>query len=198
MIERFTALLSALGERFDSHPNLEGVALQESAIGFVQSILDKTGYTPEKYRDALIEVVLSAADSFPTSQVFWYMNFLTGKQAYLADVVEAVAPAGVRVGGPDILPDDYTLQRLVYPLYDQFKGRVPLFCSAQNNSYHHEHKDTSYPTPYWTPTEIFEFARDRLGTEYVFWNHNKRANPADSYSWYDAVSVIEANPVFNQ
>jgi len=74
VIERFTALLSALGERFDSHPNLEGVALQESAIGFVQSILDETGYTPEKYRDALIEVVLSAADSFPTSQVFWYMN----------------------------------------------------------------------------------------------------------------------------
>jgi len=198
VIERFSALLAALGERFDSHPNLEGVALQESALGFVQSIQEETGYTPERYRDALIEIVQNAADSFPTSQVFWYMNFLSGKQAYLADVAEAVAPAGVLMGGPDILPDDHALQKHVYPLYDQFKGKIRLFCSAQNNSYHHEHKDTSYPTPYWTPTEIFEFARDRLGTEYIFWNHNMKARPADSYSWYDVLPVIKANPVFRQ
>ena len=198
VIQRFKALLEALGQRFDSDSNLEGIALQETALGFVQSALDATGYTPEKYRDALIDVVLSAADSFPTSQVFWYMNFLSGKQAYLADVAAAVAPAGVRMGGPDILPDDHSLQTHVYPLYDQFQGKMPLFCSAQNNSYQHEHADTSYPTRYWTPNEIFKFASDRLGVGYVFWNHNKRASSADSYSWYDALPVIEANPVFNQ
>ena len=198
VVERMKALTRALAERFDSHPNFEGIAYQETAIGFTTAVVKATGYTPEKYRDALIDVLLNAAESFPTSQVFWYMNFLKGHQSYIAKVAEAVAPAGVIMGGPDILPDDHAIKTHAYPFYEQFNGKMKLFCSAQNHSYYHKHQDTSYPTEFWTPKELFIFARDQLHVNYVFWNHNTwLSGPAGSYRWKDALPVIEANPVFN-
>ena len=153
--QRFKKLLTELGRRFDSHPAFEGVAVQESEPGFDDSVLAANGYTPDIYRDALIDVLTGAAKSMPNSTVFWYMNFFPQRMAYLPVVANAVAKAGVAVGGPDVLPDDYPLDRLVYPIYDELKGKMTLFNSMQYNSYKHVHKDTSYPTYYWTSDELF-------------------------------------------
>ncbi|HET9910885.1 MAG TPA: hypothetical protein VFQ13_03290, partial [Anaerolineales bacterium] len=52
-IERFVKLGKALGEKFDSHPNFEGIAIQESSLAITEEGYQKFGYAPEKYRDAL-------------------------------------------------------------------------------------------------------------------------------------------------
>ena len=197
VVERFNALIAELGYRFDDEPFFEGVAFQESAIGFNNETLLATGYTPELYRDALISMLISAANFFPNSQVFWYMNFLKGNQGYLAHIADAVAPFGVTMGGPDVNPDVSSLQRLVHPLYEQFKDRMNLFCSVQNSGYQHEHADTTFPTKYWTPLEMFEFARDSLHVKYLFWNYNTGSSGLGTYNWGDAMPVIASNPEFN-
>jgi len=194
IIERMGALLSALGEHFDAHPHFEGVALQESAMGFTPEIETLHGYTPEKYRDALIALLRSARRGLPRSQVFWYMNFLEGKQAYLADVAEVAVEERIAMGGPDVLPERASLVRLTYPLYARFAGRLTLFCSIQNDSYAHHRENSAGQNRYWTLEELLMFARDELHVSYLFWNRKDWRKPPDSWTWNDAIAVIRAHP----
>lgn len=197
VIERFNALIAKLGMEFDGHPAFEGIAIQESAHGIPDSFANANGYSPEIYRDALVEVLLSAANSLPTSQVFWYMNFLPGKMSYINEIANTVASMGVAMGGPDVLPDNYALKKHTYPFYDQLQGQLTLFNSMQYNSYKHQHADALSPSKYWTMDELFLFARDQLHVNYLFWNRKVWADYADSYSWLDALITIESNPEFN-
>jgi hypothetical protein len=195
VVERYNALTAALGARFDSHPAFEGLSMQESAIGISDTNLDAHGYTPELYRDAMISELSAMREATPASQTFWYMNFLIRNQSYIGDIAAAVAPLGVTMGGPDILPESYSLTERVYPFYDEFAGRMNLFCAAQYDSYEAVKSSTGQ---YYTMKEIFEFARDQLHVKYVFWNHKTWNAPTGSYNWTDALPVMAANPIFNE
>jgi hypothetical protein len=189
--------MQALGEEFDAHPNLEGIAIQETSMGVSEGDRREHGYSPERYRDALIEILIDTRKHFPHSQVFWYMNYLEGGQAYIADIARAVAPYHIAMGGPDILPDDRALRKHVYPFYQEFQNDMLLFCSMQYNSFAHRKHGHGGKGKYWTLEELFDFARDELHVQYVFWNRKNWKKPADSYDWSDALPVIKNNPVFN-
>jgi len=196
-VTRLKALIKALGQRFDAHPNFEGIApATETAPSLSNTTLDATGYTPEKYRDALIDVLTDATLSLPTSRVFWFMNFLPRNQSYIGDIANAVKSSGVVMGGPDLRPDDHSLLKNAYPFYDQFNGQLPMYRHVSGSSYDHPHKDTSYPTKYWTMDELFRYARDKTHLDYMFWVRLTRPTPSDSYVWQDALPVIANNPVF--
>lgn len=194
VVERLGALFTALGLRFDEHPYFEGIALQESAMGFAPEIEAAHGYTPEKYRDALIAILRSARRALPHSQIFWYMNFLEGRQAYLSDVAEVAVAERIAMGGPDVLPERASLVRLTYPLYRRFAGRLTLFCSIQNDSYAHPRAAANDTNRYWTLEELLVFARDELHVSYLFWNRKDWRKPPDSWNWNDALPVIRAHP----
>ena len=150
---------------------------------------------PKIYRDALITTLQATAEALPTSRVFWTMNFFPMRQDYIAQVASAVAPLGVVMGGPDILPDSSALTGIAYPFYDQFQGVMPLFCTVMPDSYRHAHKDTSFPTKYWTMQELFTFGRDQLHLNYVLWT--SVPDSSTYYDTYDAYPVIESNTAFN-
>lgn len=195
---RFKALVTALANRFDGHAAFEGlIPGEETAPGLDDPILDATGYTPEIYRDVLIDSLTSAARAMPNSTVFWYMNFLPRKQDYIGVVAEAVRGEGVVMGGPDVLPDDSALVRLVYPFYLDFKNKMDLFGQVEPSCYNALHEDTSYPTKYWTMPELFRYARDTLGVKYMFWMRWPGWGTG-GYSWQDALPVMANNPAFNQ
>jgi len=199
VVERFNKLLVAIADRFDCTANFEGLAIQESALSLEDAVLAEHNYSAAAYRDSLIDVLTTARDNLPHSQVFWYMNFLTKKQSYLNEVADAIAGDGMVMGGPDILPDNRSLRKSTYPLYTAFNGRMKLFNSMQHDSY--AHIKTTVPgdsVQYWTMEQLFEFARDTLHVNYIFWNHKTWRKPADSYDWSDAVPVIEANADFNR
>ena len=199
VIERMNKLVAEIGRNFDCQPSFEGVAFQESALSLEDNVLDANGYTAEKYRDALINVLQSAAASLPQSQVFWYMNFLPRNQRYIADIANVVAESGVAMGGPDILPDNRALTKNTYPFYTQFSDKMTLFNSIQYNSFAHPKLTTSLSdNKYWTLEELFVYARDELHVNYIFWNRKTWRRPKDSFDWTDALPVIRENPVFNQ
>lgn len=196
--ERLNRLTSAIGEKFNCHPNFEGIAFQESALSLETQTLNDNGYSAEQYKNSLINILRTAAESAPNSQVFWYMNFLPQKQHYIAEIAAEVSALGVAIGGPDILPDRFSLKMNVYPFYSQFKDRMTLFSSMQYDSYAHEKVGiNSSQQLYWTLEELFVFARDTLHVSYIFWNRKTWRRPAGSYDWSDAVTVIEENPTFN-
>lgn len=199
VISRFKALFEQLGKAFDHHPAFEGVAIQESALGLDKQANENYSYTPEKYRDALIQILKAAAQSFPTSQVFWYMNYIPENNKYISDVAMAVAEVGVSMGGPDVLPENKSLNRVAYPYYDQFKDKMILFGSMQNDSFAELRNGlrNGRSNDYWSMTEMFQFARDRLHVKYIFWNRKRFVGKSPgSYTWIDALPVIENNPKF--
>ena len=196
VISRFKALFEQLGKAFDHHPAFEGVAMQESSLGLDKSTLGVHSYTPEKYRDALIQILTGAAQSFSSSQVFWYMNYLSENNKYISEVAEAVAQVGVSMGGPDVLPENKSLNRVAYPYYEQFKDKMTLFGSMQNDSF--AELRAGRANEYWSMTDMFQFARDKLHVKYIFWNRKRFVGAAQgSNTWLDALPVIEKNPKFN-
>jgi hypothetical protein len=202
VIGRFVALNRALAQAFDDDPNFEGIAFQESGLMIGPEMRREHGYTPEKYRDALIQMLKESSQAFRRSQVFWYMNHFEGGDQYLGDIAKAVIGSRVVMGGPDILPYRRRLQA-TYQLYEKFRGRLPLFCSAQDDSYRHDKNDSrnmgnaavtrNLPPPpegYVPMEQIFLFARDKLHVDYLFWSYTYHAGTG-AFNYDDAVAVME-------
>jgi hypothetical protein len=195
--DRLKQLVTRLGAQFDCDPHFEGIAFQESSLSLDEGTLDATGYSPEKYRDALIGLLRSAAASMPNSRVFWYMNFLPRNQRYIGEVATAVIGTGVVMGGPDVLPDNRPLEQRAYPFYNEYRGRLKLFSSMQHNSFRHHHgggEGQSGSGDYWSMEDLFVFARDKLHVDYLFWDYHARRVPPDSHDWNDAREVIARHP----
>lgn len=215
-VERVLALMEAMGKELDTHPNLEGVAFQETALSVNEDELQKAGYTPEAYRDALKAQLIGSSKAFPHTRIFWYQNFIPGEPSYLEEVIKAVAPYHVALGGPDILPYRTSLHELS-SLYRRYSDKMVLFCSAQPDSYRHHKDDLSmvgveeyrgglkpiHKDGYVPMEQIFEYGRDTLRLNYIFWSHIEKPSksyPGDPISndFDDALRVIRQNPAFNE
>ena len=146
-------------------------------MGLDAQTLNAFGYTPEKYRDAYINELTAASVSLPTSRVFWLMNFFVGNQSYIGSIASAVQSKGVVMGGPDVWPDNQSLESKVYPFYSQFYGKMPLFGQVESVCYSEPHMTSGYKTKYWTMQELFNFARSSMHVNYMFW---VRVHPAQS------------------
>ena len=198
VVSRYKALVTAMGKRFDSHPNFEGIGAQETSLGLDQAVLNKYAYTPEKFRDAYIEMFSHALKVMPRSRVFWYQNFMVGNQDYIGAVARAVGPKGMVMAGPDLLPDRDTLVQKSYPYFDKFEGQMHLGIQVEGICYRALHETGGYSTKYWTMSELFRYARDKLHVNYIFWVRIPKSTPSDSYNWYDALPVIQNNQIFNR
>jgi hypothetical protein len=197
VVTRYKALVAAMGKRFDSHPNFEGIAAQETSLGLGSAALQKYAYTPEKYRDALISSFGYALNVMPRSRVFWYMNFFKGNQSYIGSVAAALGPKGLVMAGPDTLPDRRELVERAYPFYTQFKDKMHLGIQVEDICYRALHETSGYSTKYWTMPELFRYATDKLHVDYMFWVRLTKSQPSDAYNWTHALPVIKNNPEFN-
>ncbi|HEV7433226.1 MAG TPA: hypothetical protein VGN77_09285, partial [Steroidobacteraceae bacterium] len=135
--------------------------------------------------------------AFPTSRIFWFMNFFPVKEQYIATVAAAVAPLGVFMGGPDVQPDNPHLESRVYPFYSQFQSKMMLFGQVEGTCYSQLHMTSGYPTKYWTMPELFNFAKAKLHVHYMFWVHLPQPSEPGAYDYLDALPVIAANPQIN-
>jgi hypothetical protein len=198
VVARYNALIKALGAEVDSNSNFEGLADQETALSLNTGTLKAYGYTPEKYRDALISMLTASTVSMPTSRVFWFMNFLAGNQSYIGTIAAAVAPLGVVMGGPDVWPDNESLETMTYPYYAQFAGKMPLFGQVEDINYNEPHMTKGYGTKDWTMLELYNFAITTMHVNYMIWMRVTQPVNSAAYDWYDALPVIAANRTFNQ
>ena len=197
VVGRYNALVGALGAQIDSYRNFEGLGGQETALSLDPETLKSVGYTPEKYRDALISMLTASSKSLPTSRVFWFMNFLPGNQSYIGTIAAAVAPLGVAMGAPDVWPDNQSLESAAYPYYSKFGGRMPLFGQVEHSDYSERHQTTGYTTRDWTMLELYTFALTKLHVNYLLWMRVPRPVNLAAYDWYDALPVISAHRILN-
>jgi len=207
VVSAYGAMLKAAAAHFDSNPQVEGVILQESALGldgtYSQDVANGGTYTATAWRDALISIISQCADAFATSRCMPFLNFLRGGQSYLYDIsaaIMAIPDNQVCFSGPDVLPNRQSLYNsndAVYQVLTRHSGCRSN--SAQNDS---------YQVPGCSLSCIFEFAvSGTFGAfpasapltaglcvnSYLFWN-DKTSLSATGLNYKDALPVIAAHP----
>jgi len=203
-VDRFIAMGKAIADRYDGHPNFEGIAIQETSLDIPDDILAEYNFTPEKYRDALQAILEEFGESFFNSNVFWYQNGIQGTNTLIRQIADTLSNReNIVMGGPDILPHRRWLSH-TYKIYGAYKDKLNLFCSAQDDSYHHHKNDIRmleklpiHEEGYLTMEDIFLYARDEMHVKYLFWNYYYEQIDSNDRSFDDAIKVVQAYPTFN-
>ncbi len=168
---RLHKLFDALGREFDG--KIEGINLAETAIDFGESgKLRPAGFTPERYREAVIENMKALKRAFPKSVAMQYANFMPGEwlpwedKKHLKTVYEEARKMRLAVGGPDVLPFRKGQNNHSYPLLAGSDGIVPIGMAVQDGNYSDPDPKTGKRL---SVQELLSFATDKLRADYIFW-----------------------------
>jgi hypothetical protein len=105
VVDRYIALLEALGDEFDAHPLFEGIVLnRESALGPAHTI---SGFSVSSYQRQSRRLMTASKAAFPRSNVVFYTNFVSGGagQSTVTDWIAWQRNNGIGQGTPDLAPD---------------------------------------------------------------------------------------------
>ena len=169
--ERFNKLLTELGNRFDG--KIEGINLPETSVGFGETgKLYPPGFTPEAYRNAIIEYMAMAKKAFPRSVVIQYANFMPGEwlpyddKSYLKSLFEFASREKIGMGGPDIKIYQKGHMNHGYKFLREYKNSITGGVAVQDGNYEEINPKTGKRV---TVKEIYDFANEYLGLDYIFW-----------------------------
>jgi hypothetical protein len=207
VLQAYVAMMKAAAARYDANPRVEGMIFQESALGFTgtysQDVADGGTYTPEGWRDGMIQLVSQCASAFQRSRCVSFLNFIRGGQQYLQDVAAAIAAVPRNracVSGPDLLPNEpklFTGPNAIYQVIARHRGCRSN--SAQNKSYEVEGCDTDCIFRFGVGGTFGQFSETAPLTSglcinsYLFWNHRFYPS-ATGLDWTAALPVIANNP----
>jgi hypothetical protein len=169
--ERFGKLLTVLGKRFDG--KIEGINLPETSVDFGETgKLYPNGFTPEKYRDAILEYMTTAKKAFPHSVVIQYANFMPGEwlpwndKSYLKSLYEFAINEKIGMGGPDIKIYQKGHMNHGYKFLREYMDSITSGVAVQEGNYEEMNPKTGKQV---TIKEIYDFANVYLGLDYIFW-----------------------------
>lgn len=167
VFDRFDALLKQLGDRYNSNPNFEGIGFSESTF---QCYPAGSKCVDEKvFFERLMDLNRALKSHFPNSLTYQFVNY---PRKYLELQASQLTSMGSGWAGPDVFPTDAGLngRGKAYWWYGQLSGKIPLLPSVQTEDYlwttHNKKADPGHKP---TITELFEFARDSLKANYIFW-----------------------------
>jgi len=168
--ERFQKLIRELGKAFDG--KIAGINLDETSAGIGRGSLHPAGYSPEAYRDGILSTMKALKEAFPKSDCIQYANFMPGgynpggDTSLLRSVYTFARENHIGIGGPDILVYKPGQMRNSYGLIRESAGLVVTGVAVQDGNYDHINPRTGKKV---TTQEIYEFARDYLKLNYIFW-----------------------------
>lgn len=187
---RFAKFLQALGDELDGR--IEGINLPETAVGFGETgSLYPEGFTPAEYFEGITEIMTAARSAFPTSTIIEYANFMPGEalpaedNGYLRGVYEHAEATGVGVGGPDLLPHRQGQRTHSLPLIAARAPGVPAGLAVQWGNLDDVNPTTGLQV---TVEELYEFARDSLRLNYIFWGVQEPYYSNDVLPFLESVS----------
>ncbi len=180
------ALCRRLGQAFNAHPALEGLALTETALG-QPSEIGISAEQKQQFFSNLLLVNAALRQAFPNTVTMQFTNY---PRDMLPGFVTGLRDMGAAMGGPDILLDDPGLNSGVYPYYEALAGLVPLGPSVQSEDY----KARTHNGPHDPPAidELYRVGRDQLHANYLFWT--RVAYPNDN-PWTTVLEYMRA-PAF--
>jgi hypothetical protein len=170
--ERFGLLIKALGMRFDG--KIEGINLPETAVEFGETgKLYPKGFSPKGYRDAIEHQMRVLKGAFPNSVALQYANFMPGEwlpfedKGYLESLFKTAAKYDIAMGGPDIKIYKKAQMNHSYKFLKRYSGKIKTGVAVQWGNYE---EITPKPGRRVTVKEIYCFAKDEIGLDYIFWS----------------------------
>ena len=153
--ERLAALVSALGERFNDEPTVEGLSIPETAAA------QTSGFDCNEYLKTLKEMVTTANRAFSNKHVIHNLNFACFDLAEHASWLNSI---GVGIGTPDIYTFKSDLTQGVYPLFLKYGDSVTVGPDVQWANY--DRNDL-------TVAQILDFAIKNTNPWYIFWQRRE-------------------------
>lgn len=168
--DRLTALIRALGNRFNSNAYFEGIGLTETAMG--QAVIPITSTQTNDYYANMLDLQQQMRNYFPNTVTFQFTNY---PRPILESFIGSLNAMGTGLGGPDVFLEEPGLQypgtpKGVYNYYPELSGVVPLTPSVMSGNYKNTRTDGTGYQP--TISELLTFARDTLKANYIFWTRN--------------------------
>ncbi|MCH7636268.1 MAG: hypothetical protein IIA12_01180 [Proteobacteria bacterium] len=148
---QLNSLVSALGERFNSEPYVEGIVIGETSA----SVPD--GYECGDFLSAFQEVMLTAKNAFIRKSVLQMVNFACFD---LPDYIRWLVNRGIGLGTPDTFNFKVYLTQTIYPLMFENRYSVPMGPDVQWDNYTRNNMSVR---------EIRDFAIANMDPWYLFW-----------------------------
>ena len=154
VMDRFIALIRALGKRFDADPSVAGFALTETSMSLGKGSEDFNG---AEYHRQMKRQIAAAVAAFPTTPVIVYGNWYSYKGIEgLRELAAYAYRMGAGWGGPDLCPPaergwgDQILR--------EYSGRMAAGLAVQWQSYDGR----------WTAEELFDCGVNDLKLNFIF------------------------------
>lgn len=178
--DRLIALMQALAKRYNKDNNFEGVAFNETAWG--KMVKDLSDAQKNQFFSNLAKVDTATRTAFSNSVVIQFMNYPSN---LVPALFENMKDKGVGMGGPDVFINDPDLERSAYVFNPKAKGVVPIGMKVESDCYNAVEHGGAYTQV--DVRKIYSFARDRLYSNYIFWNrYTDKHNP-----WADVLKMFK-------
>ncbi|PSJ17956.1 glycoside hydrolase [Nitrosomonas supralitoralis] len=173
--DRLIALFKAMGERYNSHPNFEGIGMIETAMG--QPMEPLTNEQVTAFYDNVIYVQKQMRLFFPNTMTIQEVNY---PRSILATFVGSLKDVGTALSSPDTFLEQKSLlyqstendhNKGIYNYYSDYAGMIPMVPTIMSKNYKNTKSDGSGYVP--TISQILAFARDTLNANYIFWTREK-------------------------
>lgn len=192
---RMNALTTAMATAFDACDEFCGVAFMETANGIDNATMTRYGFSAARYVEMYKSILTTASNAFYQSRVFWFFNFLTGGENLLMDIAATIAALpnkNVLAGGPDLLPEDYSLVRpgFAYSMYPQMSAMgIKTFIQLSPPGYSVAHSGA--PGKYWSFQELHDYAVNTLKCSHIL----AVPNNGGHIKYVDLVKQIPTLPI---
>jgi hypothetical protein len=178
--DRLIALMQALGRRYNKDNNFEGVAFNETAWGKMVKPLSST--QQQRFFSNFAKVDTATRSAFSNSVVIQFMNYPAN---FMPALFENMKDKGVGMGGPDVFINDPALERGAYTFNSKAKGVIPIGMKVESDCYNAVRHGGPYTQV--DVRKLYSFARDRLHSNYIFWNrYTAKHNP-----WQDVLRMFK-------
>lgn len=173
--DRLIALFKAMGERYNSHPNFEGISMIETAMGNPKEPLS-IAQVAEFYNNKII-VHQQMRLFFPNTMTIQEVNY---PRSILASFVGSLKDIGTALSSPDTFIEEegllyektkFDLDKGIYNYYADFSGMIPMVPTVMPKNYENTKGDGTGYVP--TIAQILAFARDTLHANYIFWTREE-------------------------
>ena len=191
-MDRFISLLKALGARYDSKPNFEGVVVAETATSGVGD-----GYTAEDWISQLKRAVPAMVAAWPTTNVIVFNNFIQGSSdAQFNDFVKFLVANRASLGGPDVLPPPHNGSKSERVLRGELggpdlRGMLPVMFAVQT-------PELGGKEGTFSPRELYDHCVKTNRCSHMFWIRNTISG-GSAQQWDTGIlPFIRQTPTTNQ
>jgi hypothetical protein len=175
VMDRYIELTRALGKRYDSDPNVEGIQFSETAMAFSAQYPAPQSFTNAAHLVQIKRLGAAARDAWPHTNVFISTNYL-GSDSQMEDLIKYCLNNRLIVGGPDTWTRAWVDSGKRALQSDEivngnrgsgtdYRGQIGIKSEIQST-------ELGGYIATFTPQEVYDVAYNINKAQYILWDRN--------------------------